>query len=153
VPLRLRRLVLASVLLAVVSACTGPALAPPPAAPPVPSKGAYLVASINSVRAGHGAPAVVRDPFLDVSARHWAKVLVAEGKLRHSNLYEIPLQFTLAGENVAIAGDVASAHQALVQSPSHFANIVNATYNKVGVAVVRHPVSRSLFVVEQFCRC
>jgi uncharacterized protein YkwD len=51
-----------------------------------------------------------------------------------------------------MARAVASAHQALVQSPGHLANIVNATYNKVGVAVVRGPDGR-LFVVEQFCSC
>jgi uncharacterized protein YkwD len=79
-------------------------------------------------------------------------VLVAEDRLRHSNLNQLPLRFTMAGENVAMARDVASAHQALVQSPGHLANIVNATYNKVGVAVVRGPDGR-LFVVEQFCSC
>ena len=148
--LRLRRLALVALLLAVLSACT-PALAPPPAAPPVSSRARYLVNGINSIRAGRGLPPLTLDPALHGSARRWAGVLAAEGGLRHSDLGQIPLPFSIAGENVAVAGDVASAHLALVRSPSHFANMVNPAYTKVGVSA--QSGGGRMFVVEQFCRC
>ena len=148
--LRLRRLALVALLLAVLSACT-PGLAPPPAPPPVSSRARYLVNGINAIRAGRGLPPVTLDPALHLSARGWAGVLAAEGGLRHSDLGRLPLPFTMAGENVAVAGDVASAHLALVQSPGHYANIVNPAYNKVGVSA--QSGGGRMFVVEQFCRC
>jgi uncharacterized protein YkwD len=140
-----------ALLLAVLSACT-PALAPPPAAPPVSSRAQYLVNGINSIRAGRGLAPVTLDPALHLSARRWAGVLAAEGGLRHSDLGQIPLPFSMAGENVAVAGDVASAHLALVRSPGHFANMVNGAYTKVGASAQRSGDGR-MFVVEQFCRC
>lgn len=148
--LHLRRLALVALLLAVLSACT-PALAPPPAAPPVSSRARYLVNGINSIRAGRGLPPLTLDPALHLSARRWAGVLAAEGGLRHMDLGQLPLPFTMAGENVAVAGDVASAHLALVRSPGHFANMVNGAYTKVGVSAQRS--GDRMFVVEQFCRC
>ena len=149
--LRLRRLALVALLLAVLSACT-PALAPPPPAPPVSSRAQYLVNGINSVRAGRGVAPLAIDPALMLSARRWAGVLAAEGGLRHMDLAQLPLPFTAAAENVAVAGDVASGHQALVHSPGHFANMVNGTYTKVGVSAQRGADGR-MFVVQQFCRC
>ena len=137
--------------MAALSACT-PALAPPPPAPPVPSGARYLVHSINSVRAGRGVAPLAAGRLLRASARRWAHVLAAEGRLRHSDLGQLPIPFLAAGENVAVAGDVAQAHQALVRSPGHLANMVNPAYTKVGTAAVRSP-SGSVFVVEQFCRC
>jgi uncharacterized protein YkwD len=151
VALRLRRLALVALLLAVLSACT-PALTPLPAPAPVSSRAAYLVNGINAARAGRGLPPVALDPALHLSARRWAGVLAAEGGLRHSDLGQLPLSFTMAGENVAVAGGVASAHLALVQSPGHYANMVNGAYTKVGVSAQRSGDGR-MFVVEQFCRC
>ena len=150
--LRLRRLALVALLLAVLSACAPPLLAPPPGAPPVSSRARYLVDGINSIRAGRGLAPLTLDPALHLSARRWAGVLAAEGGLRHMDLAQIPLPFSAAAENVAVAGDVASAHLALVQSPGHFTNMVNGTYTKVGVSAQRGADGR-MFVVEQFCRC
>jgi uncharacterized protein YkwD len=147
----LRRLALAALFGAVLSSCTGPFLAPPPAAPPVASREQYLIDGINSIRAGRGLAPLATDPALMLSARAWAEVLAAEGGLRHMDLSQLPLPFSAAGENVAVAGDVAQAHQALVQSPGHFANMVNPAYTKVGTARVR--AGGRAFVVEQFCRC
>ncbi len=144
-----RRCALVAVLVAILSACAGPMLVPPPAPPPPRQR--YLVAGINSIRAGRAVAPVAPDPALNASARRWAGVLAMEGRLRHSDLTHLPLPFSIAGENVAVAGDVAQAHQALVASPSHFANIVNRSYTKAGTATVR--VGNRVFVVEQFCRC
>jgi uncharacterized protein YkwD len=147
----LRRLGLTALLVATLSACTGPFLAPPPPAPPVGSREQYLVDGINSIRAGRGLAPLATDGALMASARAWAAVLAAEGGLRHMDLAQLPLPFSAAGENVAVAGDVAQAHLALVQSPGHFANMVNPAYTKVGTARVR--AGGRAWVVEQFCRC
>ena len=147
----LRRLALAVLLVATLSACTGPMLAPPPPAPAVPSGERYLLDGINSIRAGRGVAPLAMDGALMMSARRWADVLAAEGRLRHMDLAQLPLPFSAAAENVAVAGDVAQAHQLLVHSPGHLANMVEPAYNKVGVAAVA--AGGRVFVVEQFCRC
>jgi uncharacterized protein YkwD len=147
----IRHLASAFLVVAMLSACTGPLVAPPPPAPAVGARERYLVDGINSIRAGRGEAPVTTDAALMMSARAWAEVLAAEGRLHHSDLGRLPLQFSVAGENVAVAGDVAQAHQALVRSPSHFANIVNPAYTKVGTARVR--AGGRAWVVEQFCRC
>jgi uncharacterized protein YkwD len=150
VPRRIRHLALAVLLAATLSSCT-PWLAPRSPAP-ASSPTRYLVDGINSVRAGRGVAPLATDPALRTSARRWAGVLVAEGRLRHMDLARLPLPFTAAGENLALAGDVAQAHRLLVRSPGHFANMVNPSFTKVGIAAVHSP-SGSVFVVEQFCRC
>jgi uncharacterized protein YkwD len=42
-----------------------------------------------------------------------------------------------AGENIARATSLVAAHQALMESPDHRANILSAGYTQVGVGVYR----------------
>ena len=44
--------------------------------------------------------------------------------------------YRMAGENPAAAFSVQSAHQALMNSPGHKANILNANYTHVGIGIV-----------------
>jgi len=46
------------------------------------------------------------------------------------------VSYNFAGENLAMAGSVTSAHKALMESPGHRANILNKNYDRVGIGIV-----------------
>ncbi|HEY7703785.1 MAG TPA: CvpA family protein [Acidimicrobiia bacterium] len=58
----------------------------------------------------------------------------------------IPL--AVVGENLALAGSIQAVHEGLMASPSHRANILNPSFDRVGVGVVRGPYG--LMVVQVF---
>ena len=56
--------------------------------------------------------------------------------------------FRQAGENLALAADSVEAHDGLVGSPRHFANITESQFTSVGIAAVDGPYG--LMVVQVF---
>jgi uncharacterized protein YkwD len=58
------------------------------------------------------------------------------------------LRFDAAAENVASGAEVEDTHVALMNSPLHRANILNAKYNAVGLAVVPH--GARVYVAQSF---
>jgi uncharacterized protein YkwD len=58
------------------------------------------------------------------------------------------IRYDVAGENLALAPSAAAAHQGLMDSPSHRANILSADYTSVGIAAVRGPYG--LMVAQEF---
>ena len=46
------------------------------------------------------------------------------------------IAYRYAGENIAGAPTVERAHNALMQSPGHRANILNPNYNYIGIGIV-----------------
>ncbi|MGB9976647.1 CAP domain-containing protein [Thermovenabulum sp.] len=46
------------------------------------------------------------------------------------------ISYRYAGENIAGAPTVEKAHQALMNSPGHRANILNPNFNKIGIGIV-----------------
>lgn len=57
-------------------------------------------------------------------------------------------RFNSVAENVAEAPDVETAHDGLMHSPGHRANILNPEYNALGIAIVQH--GHQLFVTQDF---
>jgi uncharacterized protein YkwD len=58
------------------------------------------------------------------------------------------LRFNSVAENVAEAPEVQVAHEGLMHSPGHRANILNRDYNAIGISIVRH--GSQLFVTQDF---
>ncbi len=56
--------------------------------------------------------------------------------------------YMVLGENLAFAPDVYLAHQGLMNSPGHRANILGADYGKVGIGVIDGGVYGRMFVQE-----
>jgi uncharacterized protein YkwD len=56
--------------------------------------------------------------------------------------------FFLAGENLAYAPTVQVAHQGLMRSPGHRANILRAEYGRVGIGVIRSQFQGSMFTQD-----
>src|SRR5207249_6479456 len=82
--------------------------------------------------------------------RRWAARMAADQRLEHNpNLGGEYSGWTAMGENVGTGGDVDSIHRAFVNDPEHYANMARASFNRLGVGVVRDDAGR-LWVVEDF---
>lgn len=130
-------------------------------ADPVSDEQAFVDA-INKTRAEVNlAPLAVHPGLVDV-ARGWSdsmrKVHVATAAsdaagciISHNpNLkFVLPKQWAGLGENVGCGNaDLATIHQKFVESPHHYANIVNPKFDQVGIGIVYE--GDMMFVTEQF---
>ena len=59
--------------------------------------------------------------------------------------------YVAAGENLAYAPSVAVAHSRLMNSPTHYANIMNPNFTRIGIGVVQAD-SRGLMITQVFAR-
>ena len=99
---------------------------------------AEFVARINQLRASRGLGALSVDPELTAQARQWASTMTGAGRIYHAGDLSsgISADWQKLGENVGVGGDVGSLFQAFVDSPSHYANLVDPAYTRIGVGVV-----------------
>jgi len=112
---------------------------------------------VNLAREAKGLPLLTWDDALARAARWHAQVMAARGFISHQFPGEQNLQgrARLAGihyyslaENVAQGSDATRIYDALMNSPPHRANLMDAKLNSVGICVAeRYGV---LFVVEDF---
>lgn len=117
-----------------------------------------LLGMANRERAKAGLPPLQVDDGLTRAARAHATAMAAQQKLSHQLSGEPDLPHRLAantrahldqsGENVAFAGSVDQAHDSLMHSPPHRANLLNAGYNVAGFSVVRR--GSLLYVTQDF---
>lgn len=116
-----------------------------------------LMALLNQERANAGLPKFNFSEQLAHAARNHTGLLVEHDQLSHQFAGEpglvdrvgaTGLRYDASGENVALASNIEEAHQGLMHSPPHRANILNPRYNEVGISVM---ASRgTLFVTEDF---
>jgi uncharacterized protein YkwD len=141
------------------SPAPAPAAAPAPAPAggsiaQVPAGAARLLELINGDRVGAGLPAMAaRGEVASIAAGH-SEAMARRGEIWHNSAY-----FTSAvrqrlgarslAENVAMNSTVDGAHRALMNSPGHRANILNARLTVVGLAVVRD-ARGVVFVTQNF---
>lgn len=116
-----------------------------------------LLNLINSERAKAGLKPLQWDDRLAEAARDHAGIMSRQGRLSHQfdgepNLLQRlslrSVRLDAASENVVYDVSAEGAHEAFVNSPRHMENMLNASYDGVGVAVVNlHGI---LYVVEDF---
>ena len=112
----------------------------------------------NQARAQAGVPPLAEDEGLSRAARAHARAMLAAGELSHQLKHEPSLPKRVAssadtmldqeGENVALDFDAAAGHKHLMHSPPHRANLLNASYNVVGLGVARS--GDRLYIVQDF---
>ena len=135
-----RRTLLAAVALVVAAAACVPLAGP--------ERDAFAL--LNQVRADNGVGAVAPDQTLQDRARDWAVVLGGEGDIRHSGIRaESVPGATAVAENVAVASSLNAAIELLVESPSHFRNMVDGRFTRGGMAAVTGRDGRT-YVVQIF---
>lgn len=117
-----------------------------------------MLSLINRERESRGLNALAMSSALQDVARDYATDMFIEGFFSHESPVdgsdpadridsrEIP--YTVTGENLAYAPDVYIAHQGLMNSPGHRANILNEEYLKVGIGVIDGGIYGKMFVQE-----
>ena len=117
-----------------------------------------LLALANQSRHQAGVPALTLDRGLSQAARVHALTMLQANQLSHQFQGELSLPQRLAattallldqeGENVALDYDAEHGHQHLMLSPPHRANLLNPSYNVVGLGVVRS--GDRVYIVQDF---
>ena len=112
----------------------------------------------NQARARAGAPSLTLDTGLCQAARAHAEAMFAARQLSHQFVGEPSLpqrvasatrtQLDQEGENVALDFDAEDGHKHLMLSPPHRANLLNPSYNVIGLGVVRS--GNRLYIVQDF---
>jgi uncharacterized protein YkwD len=112
----------------------------------------------NQARAQASLPPLTLDAGMSRAARTHATKMLAARQLSHQFNGELSLPKRLAatthtqldqeGENIALDFDAAPAHQHLMLSSPHRANLLNPAYNVVGLGVVRN--GDQLYIVQDF---
>ena len=122
-----------------------------------PDPQTVLLDLINSERSSVGLKPLKWDARLAQAARDHAEVMSQEGRLSHQfegepalleRLTRRAVRIDAASENVVYDVSAEGAHEAFDKSAPHRTNMLNASYDGVGIAVVNH--DGILFVVEDF---
>lgn len=107
-------------------------------APASPARAsATLLASLNAERAAVGVPPLRRVADLDAVAQAWSQEMARTGTLEHNPLLGTQVgNWRALGENVGYGSSEAQVNGAFVASPGHYKNIVNRSYDEVGLGIV-----------------
>jgi Cysteine-rich secretory protein family len=110
---------------------------------------AQFVTLINQLRSSKGLGALAVNGRLTAEARAWSANMAASGLKENPDIAAgAPSGWRSLGENVGAGSSVGQVEQAFVNSPSHYVNLVNPSFNQVGVGVV---VSNgTLWVTQDF---
>jgi uncharacterized protein YkwD/uncharacterized membrane protein required for colicin V production len=114
-----------------------------------------LLELLNEERRRAGVRPLVRDATIDSVARGHATDMLQRGYFAHETPEGLTpfdrmragsAQFVVAGENLALAPTVTLAHQGLMESPGHRANILRPEFGRVGIGAMRADGRGRMFV-------
>jgi uncharacterized protein YkwD len=101
-----------------------------------------MLVLLNRERSERGLQPVVADETLRESARRHSVDMFQRGYFAHldpegrtpfERMRSVGARFRAAGENLALAPTVEIAHNGLMNSPGHRANILNPAFGRVGI--------------------
>lgn len=127
-------------------------------ATPKPHLEDQMIELVNKERNKQGLKSLVFDPSLvpvarshsaDMFSRGYFSHYSLEGKTVSDRLRKAGVRFLTAGENLALAPTLSTAHTGLMNSPGHRANILHKSYGKVGIGILDGG-SRGLMVTQIF---
>ncbi|MBR5288222.1 MAG: hypothetical protein IKU34_06485 [Clostridia bacterium] len=115
---------------------------------------------LNSDRAAYGLPALTLDPELCRIARiksqdmrdnqYFAHQSPTYGSVRNM-LDHFSYSYAAAGENIAHHATVEKSQAALISSPGHRANILSASFTRVGIGIALDQ-NGYVYMTQIFCR-
>jgi uncharacterized protein YkwD/uncharacterized membrane protein required for colicin V production len=123
-----------------------------------PDLEAQMLQLLNGERRRRGLAPLRPDPELAAVARAHSRDMFARGYFSHTTpdhvdpfdrMRRAHVRFLSAGENLAFAPTLAAAHDGLMKSPGHRANILRPQFGRVGIGIEdggRH----GLMVTENF---
>lgn len=150
--MRLRHL-LVGVVVAMTAVLVVPVAAPAGAGVDAQAAESAFVARINTLRASKGLGTLEVDGELTAIARRWAARMAAAGNISHNRNFqnEVSADWVKLGENVGMGPEIDKLHRAFVASPTHYKNLVDGDYTRVGVGVVVTG-NGTIFTAHQFER-
>lgn len=113
-----------------------------------------MVNLVNQERVKGGLSALILDENLRAIARGYSADMFRRGYFAHystegksvaDRLLEAEIDFLVVGENLAYAPTVQLAHQGLINSEGHRANILSKEYSKVGIGAMDGGVYGRMF--------
>lgn len=90
------------------------------------------------------AEAHARDMFL----RRYFSHVTPEGLTAGDRLEKAGVMFTVAGENIAYAPDLMTAHNGLMNSPGHRQNILDPSFRRIGIGIISTVTWGTMFVQD-----
>lgn len=105
-----------------------------------------LLELLNEARRKEGLGVLVRDASIDEVARGHSGDMLRRGYFAHETpegtspfdrMLQGGVRFRAAAENLALAPNAEIAHQGLMDSPGHRANIMEPEFTRVGIGAVR----------------
>jgi uncharacterized protein YkwD len=92
---------------------------------------------LNAERKAHGLPALTMRSDLNAVAQRWAGHMASAGALSHNpGLVSQVANWQGVGENVGAGPTIADLDNAFMASPKHRDNVLDGTYNDVGIGTV-----------------
>src|SRR4030095_3047254 len=100
---------------------------------------------VNKERVKNGLKPLKNDPELAIVARAHSKDMFAKGYFAHESpdgkspfdrMRDAKIEFSKAGENLALAQTLEIAHINLMNSPGHRANILQPAFGRLGIGIV-----------------
>ncbi|MDQ3797872.1 MAG: CvpA family protein [Acidobacteriota bacterium] len=125
---------------------------------PRPEIEAQMLEMVNRERVAHGLNPLEADPELTEVARQHSADMFARGYFSHNTpenldpfdrMRRAGVRFATAGENLALAPTVQIAHNGLMNSPGHRANILRPQFGRVGIGIMDGG-RRGLMVTQNF---
>jgi uncharacterized protein YkwD len=113
-----------------------------------------MFALVNAERVKAGLSALVWDEKIAETARKHSRDMFERGYFSHENLDGLSpfdrmqrdgIRFQVAGENIAYAATVDLAHNGLMRSPGHRANILEVEFGRAGIGVIDGGVYGKMF--------
>ncbi len=104
-----------------------------------------MLGMINDERKRAGLPVLYFDEELAKVARAHSKDMFQRGYFSHYNpegkspfdrIRKEGIQFSIAGENLALAQNLNLAHSGLMESPEHLANIQHKSFGRIGIGIL-----------------
>jgi uncharacterized protein YkwD/uncharacterized membrane protein required for colicin V production len=126
-------------------------------AEPDPADEQGMLALVNQERTSRGLGALQMDDELvqlarshadDMFKRGYFAHVTPEGKDPFARMHDAGINFGAAGENLALAPTLDIAHEGLMNSPGHRANILNTQFHKIGIGVLDGGIYGKMFVQE-----
>ena len=113
-----------------------------------------MFALVNKERVEFGAKPLVWNENLAKIGRNHSKDMFKRGYFSHfspegkdvgNRFDEAGIDYTAAGENLALAPTVSRAHTGLINSPGHRRNILDPSFGEIGIGVVDGGVYGKMF--------
>jgi uncharacterized protein YkwD len=127
-------------------------------APPRPDLEVEMLQLVNAERRAAGLKPVRADPLMTQVARAHSRDMFARGYFSHvspdgkdmgQRMLQAQLGYLAAGENLALAPTLFSAHTGLMRSPGHRANVLRPQFGRLGIGILDGG-SHGLMVTQAF---